>query len=106
MMHKLDAQTAAQVKRIVEMVELNPTPHPKPAIMSLERQIELARAEEGSVGAYGFAAQADEIWSRVMRDPQLARARKKLNAHELRLIIEHAISAQSSSREAAVNPIK
>jgi hypothetical protein len=29
-------------------------------------------------------------WDRIKADPQLARARQKLSAHELKLIIDHA----------------
>lgn len=32
-------------------------------------------------------------WDAIKADPQLARARQKLSAHELKLIIEHAQSA-------------
>ncbi len=32
-------------------------------------------------------------WDAIKADPQLARARQKLSAHELKLIIEHAQAA-------------
>jgi hypothetical protein len=37
------------------------------------------------------AAKADEIWKRIMQDPELNRARGKLSMHELRIIIKHSL---------------